>query len=214
MRIVITEQQLRHIISEQPESRFIPRGMTSKEHMNALGSIKLIPNLDVDDYTDIVSGLIDAVPGIGNLISGGIDITHGITYIVRYFYAKTTEEKVEMSVMALITLGTSYIPVGGNVTNIAVKSELKTLLRKTPYELRVIAKDMGLLKNAGFNLAKEPWKYSTLIALAKIFRGSLDNLIGELTRKLTYIANKSKELNPPLQDYIKTINQFKGLRKT
>jgi len=37
---------------------------------NKLGKVvkKLGPNLDADDYADIVSGLDDAVPGIGNII--------------------------------------------------------------------------------------------------------------------------------------------------
>jgi hypothetical protein len=216
MKIVITEQQLRKVIlSEQPESRFLPSGMTYKDHLDAVNTTnrsKLSNHLDADDYADVVSGLIDVIPGIGNLISGGIDITHGITYIVRYFYAKTIEDKAEMAVMGLLTLGMAFIPVGGNVANIVAKGEIKSLLKQTPHEVLVTAKNMGLIKNAGFKLSKETWKYSILIALAKVFRGSLDNVIGEVTRKLTYIANNSKELNPPLQDYIATINELKGYK--
>lgn len=36
MKIVISEQQLRYIISEQPESRFVPKGMTDSENVKAL----------------------------------------------------------------------------------------------------------------------------------------------------------------------------------
>ena len=208
MKIILTESQLRYIISEQPESRFVPRGMSNKEHMDALGGIKLKPNLGADDYADIVSGLIDAIPGIGNLISGGIDIAHGITYIVRYFHAKTTEEKLEMAVMGLITLGTAFIPIGGNAMNVAARNQIKFLLRKTPYELRLIAKKMGLIKNAGFNLAKTAWKYSFLIALTKIFRQKLSDAIASITSTLASIGNKSKELRPYIDNFTKDIKDL------
>jgi hypothetical protein len=205
MKIVITEQQLKRIISEQPESRFIPRGMSAKDNMNTLSgsSRELGPNLDVDDYTDIISGLIDVIPGIGNLVSAGIDITHGITYIVRFSFAKTTEEKAEMAVMGLITLGMTTIPIGGNAANIAARSGVKTLLKMTPHEVLVVAKNMGLIKSAGFKLSKQVWKYSLLIALVKIFRGKLGDVVGDITKKLTYIANNSNELKPYLNDFTK-----------
>jgi hypothetical protein len=205
MKIVITEQQLKRIISEQPESRFIPRGMSAKDNMNTLSgsSRELGPNLDVDDYTDIISGLIDVIPGIGNLVSAGIDITHGITYIVRFSFAKTTEEKAEMAVMGLITLGMTTIPIGGNAANIAARSGVKTLLKMTPHEVLVVAKNMGLIKSAGFKLSKQVWKYSLLIALVKIFRGKLGDVVGDVTKKLTYIANNSNELKPYLNDFTK-----------
>jgi hypothetical protein len=212
MKILISEEQLKRIISEQPESRFAPRGMTDKEQRDALNRSILGPNLDADDYTDIVSGLIDVIPGIGNGISGAIDITHGITYIVRYFYAETIEEKVELAVMGLITLGMSFLPVGGNATNILARGEIKTLLKKTPYEVRLMAKNMGLIKSAGFQLSKQAWKYSFLIALVKIFRGQLDNVLGDVSKTLTSIANKSKELTPILQNYMTTINELKNIQ--
>jgi hypothetical protein len=215
MKIVITEQQLKRIISEQPESRFAPRGLTNKENMNALSSINrsLSPNLDVDDYTDIVSGLIDVIPGIGNLISGGIDITHGITYIVRSFYSKSIEDKVEMSVMALITLGTAFLPVGGNSANVFARGEIKMLLRKTPYEILKIAKDLGIIKKSIFKLSKQAWKYSILIALVKIFRSRLDNVLGEVSKTLATIGNKSQELKPIMDTYINEIKELQEIRR-
>jgi hypothetical protein len=166
---------------------------------NKLG--KLGPNLDADDYADIVSGLVDAVPGIGNLISIGIDVTHALTYVVRYFFAKTTEEKIEMSLLAVVTFASSLIPVGGNASNIAARVEVKSLLKKTPFELRVIMKNMGIIKSAGFNLAKEPWKYSFMIALVKIFKSKAADALAIVSSKLAALSNKSKELKPYIDDF-------------
>ena len=219
MKILISERQL-GVISEQSwpseyEKRELKKVDNQIATQDKLGKVvkKFGPNLDADDYTDIVSGLIDVIPGIGNLISGGIDITHGITYVARAVYAKSTEDKVEMSVMALITLGMTFVPVGGNAANMVARGEIKTLLRKTPYEIMKIAKDLGIIKKSVFNLSKVAWKYSLLIALVKIFRGRLDNVIGEVSGILSTIANKSQNLKPIIDTYIKDMNELKTLNE-
>ena len=219
MKILISERQL-GVISEQSwpseyEKRELKKVDNQIAAQDKLGKAvkKFGPNLDADDYTDIVSGLIDVIPGIGNLISGGIDITHGITYVARAVYAKSTEDKVEMSVMALITLGMTFVPVGGNAANMVARGEIKTLLRKTPYEIMKIAKDLGIIKKSVFNLSKVAWKYSLLIALVKIFRGRLDNVIGEVSGILSTIANKSQDLKPIIDTYIKDMNELKTLNE-
>jgi hypothetical protein len=223
MKIIISERQL-GIISEQwyndpkhPEyKQFAPTDYEKRElkkvdnqivAQDKLGKVikKLGPNLDVDDYTDIVSGLLDVIPGIGNLASAGIDVTHGVTYIVRFFYAKTFEEKVEMAVMAIITLGMAVIPVGGNAANMVARGEIKMLLKMTPHEVLVVMKKMGLIKSAGFKLSKTMWKYSLLIALVKICRGQLDNVIGDVSRTIASISDKSKDLKPILVNFSKEI---------
>lgn len=211
MKILISEQQLKYIMSEQPESRFTMLGITDKERANVLNKPKLGPSLSADDIADVVSGIVDAVPGIGNLVSAGIDITHGISYVVRYFFAKTMEDKVEMSVMALLTFGTAFVPVGGNAANMVVRGELKALLRKTPAEILKIAKDLGIVKRNIFNLSKEVWKYSLLIALVKIFRSKIDDVLGSVSKTLTSLSNKSQDLRPYLDNYIKDIKDIQNI---
>ena len=227
MKILISESQLSNLIEQNQnwekekqkyvtdyERRELQKVDNQVATQNKVGKVikKLGPNLDADDYADIVSGLIDAIPGLGNLISGGIDIVHGVTYITRFFYANTIEEKAEMAVMGMITLGMAFIPVGGNAANMVARGEIKLLLRKTPYELRLLAKEMGLIKHPGFQLAKQPWKYPILIALAKIFRSKLDDVIGKVTNMLASIANNSKELKLILQNYIITIKDLNAIQ--
>lgn len=212
MKILISEQQLKYIISEQPDSRFTMLGITDKERADVLNKPKLGPSLSADDIADVVSGMVDAVPGIGNLVSAGIDITHGISYVVRYFFAKTTEDKVEMSVMALLTFGTAFVPVGGNAANMVVRGELKALLRKTPFEILKIAKDMGIVKRNIFNLSKEAWKYSLLIALVKIFRSKVDDVLGSVSKTLASVSNKSQDLRPYLDNFRKDIQDLQNIQ--
>lgn len=224
MKILISERQL-NIINEQwyndpkhPEWRVhAPTDYERRElkkidnqmvAQDKLGKVikKLGPNLDTDDYVDIVSGMLDAIPGIGQIASGTIDITHGITYVVRFFFAKTLEEKVEMAVMAVITLGMAAVPVAGNSANVVARGEIKLLMRQSPYEIRLALKNMGILKSAGFKLAKQPWKYSLLLAFVKVTRGQLDNVIGNVSRTIASISDKSSELKPYLDNFSKEMN--------
>lgn len=213
MKIIISEEQLKYIISEQPDSRFTMLGITDKERADVLNKPKLGPGLSADDIADVVSGIVDVIPGIGNLVSAGIDITHGITYIIRYFNAKTIEDKVEMSVMSILTFGTAFVPVGGNAANMVIRGELKALLRKTPAEVLKIAKDLGIVKRNIFNLSKEVWKYSLLIALVKIFRSKVDDVLGSISKTLTVLSNKSQDLRPYLENYIKDIQDLQNIHR-
>jgi hypothetical protein len=85
------------------------------------------------------------------------------------------------------------------------RGEIKMLLKMTPHEVLVVMKKMGLIKSAGFKLSKTMWKYSLLIALVKICRGQLDNVIGDVSRTIASISDKSKDLKPILVNFSKEI---------
>ena len=62
-------------------------------------------------------------------------------------------------------------------------------------------KNLGILKSAGFNLAKEPWKYSFVIALVKIFKSKAADALVTVSNKLASLSNKSKELKPYIDNF-------------
>jgi len=207
------------LLSEQVKATLTPSNLSS--NLQATTNVQarnddyrkneLGPNLDADDIADIISGLVDVIPGIGNLISAGIDVTHGLTYVVRYSFAKTMEEKVEMALMAIVTFATAMIPVGGNAANVFAKQEIKSLMHTTPYQLRVMAKELGLIKFAGWDLAKQPWKYSFVIALVKIFKSKAADALTSVSTTLANLSNNSKDLKPYIDDFNKQIKEVQTL---
>jgi hypothetical protein len=215
MKIIITQKQLR-LMTEQSVIGASNYGNydNGKKPYGSGAPMKFSYNMDIDDIVDVVSGIIDVVPGIGNLVSGGIDITHGIAYIVRFFLSQSIEDKAEMGVMALVTLGTSFLPIGGNTTDIAIRAEIKSLLKQTPHEILVTAKSMGLIKKIPINLSKSVWKYSIFVALLKIFRSSFDNVIGSTARMLASISNKSPQLKPYMDDFVKELQDIQTIKKS
>ena len=84
-------------------------------------TLKDLSNMDIDNLIDVVSAAIDGIPGIGQLVSAGIDIVHAISYMIRFYFSKTDEEKITNGAMSILTLGSTMIPIGGNLSNIAIK---------------------------------------------------------------------------------------------
>jgi sulfur relay (sulfurtransferase) DsrC/TusE family protein len=182
MKIIITESQY-HQLFEQPDEIELMRKHNKPASLD---------NLSFDDVVDVISGLIDGVPGIGNLISAGIDVTHAISYGVRFFYAKDDNEKIEMATLGVVTLGAATLPVAGNALPIMARQGVKSVLRKTPQEILLIGKQLGLYKQTVFLLSKTKWKYNLLLVLAKIFGYEL---IESLTDVVKYVRDIMSKIN-------------------
>jgi len=192
-------------INEQiPDSRFPPR--TKHEDL---------PSMGLDDTIDLVSAAIDGIPGIGNLISAGIDIIHTISYIVRYFFSKTDEERIENATLAFITLGATFIPIAGNSLPIMVRTGIKQVLKYTPAEIMIIGQKLGIVDKTKFFLFKNKFQYLFLLVLAKFSGGELAENLTEVSKKLSQLiqeVNKTPKLKyfkEPLQNFMTLIEELK-----
>jgi hypothetical protein len=182
-------------INEQiPDSRFAPRSSEDRLSKNNLSV------LSYDDLVDVISASIDVVPGIGNLVSLGIDLIHSLSYLIRFYFSNSDEEKINNGVLGLITLGGTFVPVGGNSLPIVARQGVKQILRKTPEEILLIAKKHGLYNKTVILLSKQRWKYSLLLLLVKI-------LGSEAIEYVNVVMNKLKELYSNLSNnkYFKDI---------
>jgi hypothetical protein len=190
-------KEVMNIHEQIPDSRFAPTGVNTdlKSLQNRVGTL---PSLTLDDTIDIISAVIDGVPGLGNLISAGIDVTHAVSYMVRFFYSNNDDEKVEYATLAMITLGISLMPVSGNAIPIIARKGVKEVLRKTPKEILFMAQKLGLYDKTVLLISKKEWYYNVLLVLAKIFKGKLVEL-------LTLVSKSLKEI------YTKTKNNFKNI---
>jgi sulfur relay (sulfurtransferase) DsrC/TusE family protein len=189
MKIIITESQYRQLF-EQPDEKSDTQ--YNKELMRKNNKSVSLDNLSFDDVVDVISGIIDGVPGIGNLISAGIDVSHALSYGVRFYYAKDDDEKIEMGTLGIITLGAAALPVAGNALPIIARQGVKTVLRKTPEEILLIAKKLGIYKQTVFFLSKTKWKYNLILVLAKIFGYEL---IESLTKVVKYVRDLMLKIN-------------------
>jgi hypothetical protein len=173
---IILEETNEDIIDEQFYSMGSPtvtlKGNDPHGSMNMASAGNVLKNLSIDDLINLTSAMIDGVPGIGNLISAGIDVAHAISYGARYFLAKDDESKITNAMMGIITLGTTVVPVGGNFANIVASQGIKKALALTP---QAIKKILGMPTT--LNLSKSIWKYC-IVAL--LFRLTRSNIVGWL----------------------------------
>lgn len=183
---ILRIKEMMNIQEQIPDSRFAPP---------VDNRIESLPTLGIDDTIDVVSALIDVVPGLGNLVSAGIDVTHALSYIIRFFYTDNQDEKIENATLALVTLGATLIPIGGNSLPILARQSVKQIVRKTPQEIFILAKKLGLYNKTVILLSKSKWKYSILLALARIVGGELAEFLTAITKKLTDIYTKIKDVS-------------------
>jgi hypothetical protein len=188
MKFIISESQYKRIILEQePEWRY--ETDYNKKFMR--DNKPTFIGLGLDDTIDILSGLIDGIPGIGNLVSLGIDLLHTLSYVIRFGLASENEieKKIEYATLSFITLAGAFIPVGGNTLPVVARKGISAVLRETPDTILLIAKKMGIYNKAVVMIKKSKWKYLWLIVLAKIFGGELAEKLDAVTKKLYTMYN-------------------------
>ena len=197
MKYIITESQY-DILMEQPIG-LVPVGGYEWQKPKAINkSFDQLKTLSVDDTVDVISAMIDGIPGVGNIVSLGIDVIHALSYFVRLFFADTENEKIEYATLGFLTLATSVIPVGGNSANLVARQGLKSVMTMTPVEIYRVGKGLGLLPDMLLQFTKKGWKYKWLLVLTKIFGHEVLEVLSKVTVKLNDILKnikKYKELN-------------------
>ena len=197
MKYIITESQY-NMLMEQPIG-LAPVGGYEWQKPKAINkSFDQLKTLSADDTVDVISAMIDGIPGVGNIVSLGIDVIHALSYFVRLFFADTENEKIEYATLGFLTLATSVIPVGGNSANLVARQGLKSVMTMTPVEIYRVGKGLGLLPDMLLQFTKKGWKYKWLLVLTKIFGHEVLEVLSKVTVKLNDILKnikKYKELN-------------------
>ena len=197
MKYIITKSQY-DILMEQPIG-LAPVGGYEWQKPKAINkSFDQLKTLSADDTVDVISAMIDGIPGVGNIVSLGIDVIHALSYFVRLFFADTENEKIEYATLGFLTLATSVIPVGGNSANLVARQGLKSVMTMTPVEIYRVGKGLGLLPDMLLQFTKKGWKYKWLLVLTKIFGHEILEVLSKVTVKLNDILKnikKYKELN-------------------
>jgi hypothetical protein len=83
---------------------------------------------DIDEIIEIISAIIDLIPGIGTAVSAGVDILHAISYVVRGIQETITEDKIVYFIKGLFGLGMALVPEAGNAANLSFSAFIKSYL--------------------------------------------------------------------------------------
>jgi len=225
-KFIITEDEKKHIMSLYEQSAlwdYSPAKMAydaastlwdyspAKMAYNTVKDLEFLPPAQMayqiatkvkkeftfDDLINLTSAMLDGVPGVGNLISLGIDYTHAISYFTRCYISNNEEDKVQHFISGIVLLLMANLPIAGNMLSMSSSNYLKRILKQSPEQ---ILKFLGLKT---INITKEKWKYCVVALFMRIFRG-------ESISKLTNIKETIKPfLDLPLgKPYKDAINYF------
>jgi len=201
MNILVTEQQLR-FIHEQMDSRmpfqpetmgFVP-GKPETVRTSADNLKNITKNVDIDTIVSLISGVLDGVPGAGNLASFVIDEIHAITYLIRAVFT-AGYERTENLILAVMTAAFGLFPMGGNVAMLTTRQGIKTILKQTPDSIQKWAMKNGII-NYRILFGKGMFKYSIILLLVRIFKDQTAETIAENIDKVEEsFANAKSAIN-------------------
>jgi len=145
-----------------------------------------------DDVVDVVAALIDGIPGIGNLVSLGLDLMHTLSYFYRSQTTNNESEKIEYTLLGILTAGMAFVPGVGNSTNIVARQGIKGLLKHTPDEIISWATSKGIM-NPRILFGKGVFKYSLLLLMVRILKDEVAEYIAKAIENLVVIMKELEQ---------------------
>lgn len=153
-------------------------------------SAPLTLKIGIDDLIDGISAVIDTIPGVGNLISAGVDVAHALSYLVRFGLAKSEDEKFENATLCLITLGAATLPVAGNALPVAARKGIKEVMKQTPASIMRLGTKLGIQKNTAALLSKSTWKWKTSLLLSKLAGEKIQDFLKSISDAIRKVLIK------------------------
>jgi len=154
------------------------------------GQSNVKANLTIDDQVDIISAVLEGIPGIGNLISFFIDEVHALSYFIRAATGSESDKSYHI-MMGILTASLAFLPIGGNAASLASREGISRLLKQTPESIQKWAMNNGIINNQ-ILLSKDRFKYSLLLLFIRIFKDKSVEFIASTIVKLEQMIIKTK----------------------
>jgi len=219
MKLIITEEQYRILkLYEQPDSKFdrLAIALTSSDDKEFSQRMKVYDKFKrgtltleqfIDNFVDIVSAALEAIPGIGNLGSAVADIAHSLSFFLRAYLSKDDIKKIEYIFNGLSTGVMATIPFAGNLANVGFRGTINKFLNMTHSDVSRWLKQNGInIKSGVFLLNKNRFTPNILTALISFFKGEATQF-DTLKKVEDFLTNISKKLS----EILKKINEIKNL---
>ena len=197
--------------------------MTLQENIHRIKEVMGIQNSNQniseeenwDDVVDVISAIADGIPGVGNLVSLGLDIGHVLSYLIRFGLSDDESEKIEYAVMALMTAAMAFVPVAGNSANILIRQGVKGLLKKTPDDIIRWAIRNGIM-NPRILFGKGGFNYNLILLLVRIFKDEAVEIVPKLAKFFNDLrkglSNSNipgiEKIHTPLRKIIEILNDI------
>lgn len=170
---------------------------TQKTYVDPNKLVGPTPKSSFDDTIEIISSIIDLIPGIGTAISAGIDILHAISYVIRGIQEKITEDKIVYFIKGMFGLGMALVPEAGNALNLSLNAFIKTYLSwwdeligivRTFVNEKKVTKAFLDWLNSGSIMQKITFAFTYILKKLGI-EATVSTLMTEASTQLGYLKN-------------------------
>ena len=141
----------------------------------------------LDFVVDLVSSVLDTIPGLGQGISFGIDILHTLSYAIRAYLYEEENAKIKNGVMFGASLGTAFIPIGGNVSNILAKVGIDSSLKIAPSAIVKLSSKNWYNSSLKKWAMTTKWKFNFLFVLARYLGDSAIDTMSDMHKSIKQI---------------------------
>jgi hypothetical protein len=144
----------------------------------------------LDFVIDLVSSVLDTIPGLGQGISFGIDMLHTLSYAIRAYLYEDENAKIKNGVMFGASLGTAFIPVGGNVANILARVGIDNSLKLAPSAIVKLTSKKWFDTSLKRWAMTTKWKFNFLFVLVRYLGDSAISTIADMHKSIKQIFDK------------------------
>jgi hypothetical protein len=144
----------------------------------------------LDFVIDLVSSVLDTIPGLGQGISFGIDMLHTLSYAIRAYLYEDENAKIKNGVMFGASLGTAFIPVGGNVANILARVGIDNSLKLAPSAIVKLTSKKWFDTSLKRWAMTTKWKFNFLFVLVRYLGDSAIEGIADMHKSIKQVFDK------------------------
>lgn len=202
MKVIITESQFNRLQEQVGKLPFLggPSLFAGKP-----------PTVTPDDAVDGVSAAAEVIPGIGQLVSLGIDLGHAGSYFIRFKNSTTDVDRARYATYTILGTIIAFLPMVGNIGMITSKKGLEVFLKMTPIEVANYLAKYGIKINVG--LQKSGWKYCVFAALVSFFGQQTVQYMGDTVNGLKNASVKVPKFKSTGNELISFINDIKSVKQ-
>jgi hypothetical protein len=205
-KFIISEEERKHIlglynlIEQKPESSYdrlaaSQLAKSDEDYMERLKNVEASYNQEarkvdensltsiewfLDTFTDIISAIFDGIPGMGNLVSGGIDIVHVLSYFARAYFSTDKKYQAECYYNGIVTGLLATIPFAGNVIILGFRGAISKYMNMQADELIKFLAGKGFRSQVNMPLPLGSFIFNWIAAIKSLIKdelGEYDTLV-------------------------------------
>lgn len=205
-KFIISEEERKHIlglynlIEQKPESSYdrlaaSQLAKSDEDYMERLKNIEASYDSEarkvdensltsiewfLDNFVDVISAIFDGIPGMGNLVSAGIDIVHALSYFARAYFSTDKKYQAECYFNGIVTGLFALVPFAGNVISLGFRGAISKYMNMQADELIKFLAGKGFRSHVNMPFPVGSFIFNWIAAIKSLIKdelGEYDTLV-------------------------------------